>query len=150
MKGYSTNEVGEKSAKSLRKNCNISLKDAVNIAHNLKGMNLDKGEQLLKDVLEKKRPIKYFRYLDSVSHRKGYGPGRYPVRAVKQFVSLIENVKANAEFKGLDTDSLKISLITANKGPMLKRYMPKAYGRAGANNRDMVILSVIVEEVAQE
>ncbi len=150
MNGYSTNEIGEKSAKSLRKNCNISLKDAVNIAHNLRGMDLSKGEQLLKDVLERKRPIRYFRYLDSVSHRKGYGPGRYPDRAVKQFISLFENVKANAEFKGLDTDLLRISLITANKGPMLKRYTPKAYGRAGANNRDMVILSVVVDEVSEE
>ncbi len=150
MKGYSLKETGEKTAKSLRRNCNISLKDAVNIAHNLKGMELEKAENLLNDVMEKKRPIRYFRYLDSVSHKKGSGPGRYPIRAVKQFLTLIENVKANAEFKGLDTDSLKISLITANKGGMLKRYMPKAYGRAGANNRDMVHLAVVVEEVAQE
>jgi large subunit ribosomal protein L22 len=149
MKGYSLNEIPEKSARSIRKNCNISFKDAVNIAHNLKGMDLSKAEALLDDVMNKKRPIKYFRYLDSVSHRKGYGPGRYPVRAVKQFKTLIDNVKANAEFKGLDTDSLRISMITANKGPMLKRFTPKAYGRAGANNRDMVHLSIVVEEVEE-
>ena len=149
MKGYSSNEIPEKSARSIRKNCNISLKDAVNIAHNLKGMNLSKAEALLEDVINKQRPIKYLRYLDSVSHRKGYGPGRYPVRAVKQFQNLIGNVKANAEFKGLDADSLKITLITANKGPMLKRFTPKAYGRAGASNRDMVHLSIIVEEVEE-
>ncbi|MHB1439557.1 MAG: 50S ribosomal protein L22 [Cuniculiplasma sp.] len=147
MKGYSIIEMSEKSARSIRKNCNISLKDAVNIAHNIKGMDLAKAEDLLEAVMKKERPIKYFRYLDSVSHRKGYGPGRYPVRAVKQFQSLIGNVKANAEFKGLDTDSLKIVMVTADKGPMLKRFTPKAYGRAGANNRDMVHLSIVVEEV---
>ncbi len=149
MKGYSLNEIPEKSARSIRKNCNISFKDAVNIAHNLKGMDLSKAEALLDDVMNKQRPIKYFRYLDSVSHRKGYGPGRYPVRAVKQFKTLIDNVKANAEFKGMDTDSLRINMITANKGPMLKRFTPKAYGRAGANNRDMVHLSIVVEEVEE-
>jgi large subunit ribosomal protein L22 len=149
MKGYSIEQLPEKAAKSLRKDCNISFKDAVNIAHNLKDMDLLKAEDLLNLVVKKEVPIKYFRYLDSVSHRKGVGPGRYPIRAVKQFLDLLENVKANAEFKGLDTDSLRIRLITANKGKMLKRFTPKAYGRAGANNRDLVHLTIVVEEVEQ-
>lgn len=150
MKGYSTTEFPEKHARALSKDVNISFKDSVNIAHNLRGLKLKNAKALLEGVLEKKVPIRYFRYLDSVSHRKGAGPGRYPVKACKSFLQLLENVESNAEFKGLNTDSLRILHITADKGTMLKRYTPKAYGRAGANNRDMVNLAVVVKEVEEE
>ncbi len=149
MKGYSIEEIPEKSARAMKKGCNISPKDAVNIAHNIRGMNLTKAMDFLNRVIKKEEPVRYFRYLDSVSHRKGAGPGRYPVKACEHFIQLLENVEANAEFKGLDTDNLKIIYVSADKGMILKRYMPKAYGRAGANNRDLVNLSVVVEEVEQ-
>ncbi|MCL5987326.1 MAG: 50S ribosomal protein L22 [Candidatus Thermoplasmatota archaeon] len=150
MKGYSIEEIPEKTAIALKKNCNISVKDSVNVAHNIRGMMLSDAVDFLNLVLKKEKPVKYFRYLDSVSHRKGAGPGRYPVKACKSFLQLLENVESNAEFKGLNTDSLRILHITADKGTMLKRYTPKAYGRAGANNRDMVNLAVVVKEVEEE
>ncbi|EQD36114.1 50S ribosomal protein L22P, partial [mine drainage metagenome] len=101
MKGYSIEEIPEKSAIALKKNCNISVKDSVNVAHNLRGLLLSDAVDFLNLVLKKERPIKYFRYLDSVSHRRGAGPGRYPVKACKSFLQLLENVESNAEFKGL-------------------------------------------------
>lgn len=146
MKYYSMKEIPDKTAKALKKDCNISFKDAVNIARYIRGMKLQKAKEVLNEVIDKKRPVPYFRYLDSVSHRKSMGPGRYPVKATLHFLQLLEAVDANAEFKGLDTDNLKIISINANKGAMLKRYSPKAYGRAGANNRDLVHLTVIVQE----
>ncbi len=149
MKGYSTTEFPEKHARALSKDVNISFKDSVNIAHNLRGLKLKNAKALLEGVLEKKVPIRYFRYLDSVSHKRGAGPGRYPVKAASEFLKALSNAEANAEFKGMDTDSLKVVHIAAQKGKMLKRFTPKAYGRVGANNRDLVNIEIILEEMEQ-
>ena len=47
-------------------------------------------------------------------------------------LKLLKSAKANAEhnFK-LDASKLVVSEITANDGPTIKRFMPRAFGRAG-------------------
>ncbi|AAT43230.1 50S ribosomal protein L22 [Picrophilus oshimae] len=149
MKGYSIKEFPERSARARIREIDISLKDAVNVAHFLKGMDLDSAKNVLDNVIEKKVPVPYFRYMDSVSHRKGIGPGRYPVKAARAFKKLLEDVSANAEFKGL-SDSLEIVHIAVSKGRMIKKYTPKAYGRAGAFFKDLVNLEVVVRESGEE
>lgn len=149
MKGYSIVEFPEQSARARIVESNISLKDSINIAHFLRGKTLDGAKRIIDDGIAKKAPIKYFRYLDSVSHRRATGPGRYPVRALKAFQKLVEGAEANAEFKNLNTEKLVISHIAASKGKMLKRYAPKAYGRAGSKNRDMVNIEIVVEEKSE-
>jgi large subunit ribosomal protein L22 len=149
MKGYSIDKIPEKHARAQVKETDISLKDAVNVAHFIRDMNLEAAKNALDLVLEKKMAVPYFRYLDSVSHRKAVGPGRYPVKAVKAFKKLLDDVSANAEFKGL-TDDLKIYHISASKGRMIKKFLPKAYGRAGAFFKDLINLEVVVIENEKE
>ncbi len=149
MKGYSITEFPEKSAIARVKETDISLKDAVNIAHFLKGKSLERVKDIIDGVIEKKTPVPYFRYLDSVSHRRGTGPGRYPVKAAKAFKELIDNAEANAEFKSLNMDALVVKHIAASKGRMIKKYTPKAYGRAGANFKDLINLEIVLEEVEE-
>lgn len=149
MKGYSIVEFPEQSARARIVEANISLKDSVNIAHYLRGRSLENAKKIIEGGIAKETPIKYFRYLDSVSHRRASGPGRYPVRALKAFQRLVESVEANAEFKNLNTEKLVISHISANKGRMLKRYAPKAYGRAGGLDRDMINIEIVVEEKSE-
>lgn len=146
MKGYSIAQIPDRTAIARAKEVDISLKDAVNIAHHIRGMSLERAKDTLEKVIVKKVPVPYFRYLDSVSHRKGMGPGRYPIRAAKAFLELLNNVEANAEFKSLDTDSLVVMHISASKGRVIKKYTPKAYGRAGAFFRDLINLDIVVEE----
>jgi len=43
---------------------------------------------------------------------------------------LLESVAANAEGKKLDIDTLTIAEIRVDKGPIRKRFMPRAQGRA--------------------
>lgn len=149
MKGYSITEIPEKSAIARVRETDISLKDAVNIAHFLRGKSLEHVKNILDGVVEKKTPVPYFRYLDSVSHRKGTGPGRYPVKAARAFLELINNAEANAEFKSLNMDTLVVKHIAASKGRMIKKYTPKAYGRAGANFKDLINLEIVLEEVEE-
>ena len=54
---------------------------------------------------------------------------------------------ANAENNDfLNRDDLKIVRITADQGPVLKRYQPRARGRAGAKNRPSCHLTIEVTE----
>lgn len=149
MKGYNIDKLPEKYAKAMVKETDISMKDAVNIAHFLKGMNVESAKNLIDSVMEKKIPVPYFRYLDSVSHRRAIGPGRFPIKAAKEFKKLLDDVSANAEFKGL-SDDLKIFHISASKGRVIKKFTPKAYGRAGAFFKDLINLEVIVTENEKE
>ncbi len=141
---------GDKYARALGKNLPLSLKDSVNLCRALKGMKLDDAKDFLEDVIKKKRAVPYFRYLDSVSHRRGIGPGRYPVKEAKHILKVLENAEANAEDKDLDTDNLYIMHIAANKGEVYKRYVPRAMGRSVEIRRERVHIEVILEERVPE
>ncbi len=143
---YSIKVEGEKYAKAYGKNMPLSLKDSVNLCRALKGMRLDAAKEYLEDVVRKKRAVPYFRYLDSVSHKKGIGPGRYPVKEAKYILKVLENAEANAENKELDTDSLYIMHIAAHKGEIYKRYRPRAMGRSTEIRKEHVHIEVILEE----
>jgi large subunit ribosomal protein L22 len=146
MKGYSIQEMPEKSAIARAVEVDISLKDAVNVAHYIRGMGANEAVKTMDEVIEKKKPVPYFRYLDSVSHRKGIGPGRFPVRAAKAFKATLENAISNAEFKNLDVENLRVVHVEATKGRMLKKYRPKAHGTAGLFVKDLVNISMVVTE----
>ncbi len=147
---YSIKVDGEKYAKSFGRNLPISLKDSVNLCRALKGMKLDDAKGYLEDIIKKKRAVPYFRYLDSISHRRGIGPGKYPVKEAKYILKVLENAEANAENKDLDTDNLYIMHIAAHKGQIYKRYMPRAFGRSTEIRRDRVHIEVILEEREEE
>ncbi len=143
---YSIKVDGEKYVKAFGRNLPLSLKDSVNICRTLKGMRLEDAKDYLEDVIKKKRAVPYFRYLDSISHRKGMGPGRYPVKEAKYILKVLENAEANAEDKELDMDNLFIMHIAAHKGEVYKRYTPRAMGRSTEIRRDRVHIEVILEE----
>lgn len=63
---------------------------------------------------------------------------------------LIESAMANAEhnFK-LDRKDLYIKTIVANEGPKLKRYRPRAFGRAAEILKRMTHVTVVLEDRAK-
>ncbi|HDM89161.1 MAG TPA: 50S ribosomal protein L22, partial [Candidatus Bathyarchaeota archaeon] len=56
--------------------------------------------------------------------------GGYPVKAAKKILAILESAEANANFKGLDTENLRIIHASAYPGTKLKRYIPRAFGRS--------------------
>ena len=142
-----------KIAKAIRYDIPVSIKYMREIAATLKGMKIDNAIKLLEDVIGLKQPIPFKKYHGKLSHKKGLADkykwpiGRYPVKGAKYTLEVLKNVKANAENKGLDTSKLIIVHIAAHKGITLKRYMPRAFGRATAKHRRMSNLEVIVKEV---
>ncbi|MEB3859887.1 MAG: 50S ribosomal protein L22 [Desulfurococcales archaeon] len=123
------------------------------VAAAIRGMKLKEAKSLLERVAELREPIPFRRYHGKQAHRRGladkwgWPAGRYPVKAAKYMLKLLNNVENNAEVKGLDIDRLKIVHVAAHKGITLKRWMPRAFGRASPKNKVHSHVEVVVEEV---
>lgn len=60
---------------------------------------------------------------------------------------LIESAIANAEYKKtMDVDSLFVKTITVDQGPVLKRFRPRAQGRAFGVRKKTSHINVVLEE----
>ena len=96
-------------------NLPVSTKQCVELSTNLRYRTTAYAKKFLQDVLVQKRAVVFRRFTQDLGHKPGVGPGRYPQKAAREFLKLINSVEANAQFKGLDTANLKIVKILANK-----------------------------------
>lgn len=154
---YSMEGVDElRSAKAMMWDVPISRKEAYEVFKVIRGMKLKDAKELLNDVIHFKTPIPYSRYKLSIAHKaelpvrfsKWKTPvGRYPIKACRYILKLLNNVENNASNKGLNIDKLVIIHIAAHRGPYLKRWMPRAFGRATPKFRSLTHIEVIVSEV---
>ena len=70
-------------------------------------------------------------------------------RASKVIRKLLESAMANAEFnEGLDIDSLKVSTIMVDEGPVLKRMKARAKGRGCRINKQTCHITLKVQEIS--
>ncbi len=145
-----------RSARAMMWDAPISRKEAYEIFKILRGMKLVEAKKLLNDVINYKYPIPYTRYKLSIAHKKGLPKlfpkwkspiGRYPIKACKYILRLLENVENNASHKGLSIDNLVITHAAAHRGPYLKRWMPRAFGRATPKYRSLTHMEIVVSEV---
>ena len=140
----------EKVAKASLRESSISYKHAVEIARELRGMLVDEAKKYLEDVMAMKRAIPFKRYNKKVPHRRGlykWHSGRYPVKAAKYFLKLLDNLENNAEYKGLDTSRLRIIHCIALKGRKREKYIQRAYGRSSPYFNYLTHVEVIAREV---
>jgi len=91
-----------------------------------RGMFLHEAIDYLKAVIDKKAAVPFKRFKGNVAHRKDHyiwkwAPGRYPYKAAKYILKVLENALNNARFKGLDDRRLKILLLAAHKSRVLRR-----------------------------
>ncbi|MEM1873601.1 MAG: 50S ribosomal protein L22 [Acidilobaceae archaeon] len=118
----------------------------------LKGMRLADAKKYLERVVELEEPVPFRRSYRKQAHRRGLADkwgwpiGRYPVKAARYLLKLLENVENNAEVKGLDLEKLRIIHIASHKGMTLKRWMPRAFGRATPKFRVTSHVEVVVSE----
>ena len=135
-----TENVGTAHVASARStNLPISTKHSVEISYHLRYKTTSSAKEFLESVVEMKQAVPFRRYARDVGHRRGMSAGRYPVKAVKEFISLIKSVESNAQEKGLNTSSLKISKLIANKASS-----PMTGGRRrGASKRTHLQIEVI-------
>ena len=135
-------------AKAMGTDINISPKHAIVICDKLAGMKLNDAISMLEAVIALEKSIPFKRFNKGIGHRAGseeFKIGKYPKKSAYEFLKILRNLTANAEFKGLDTENLKIIHAAAHKGRSMKKIAPK--GRWKRWVTQFVNIQIIAEEV---
>ncbi len=72
-----------------------------------------------------------------------------PQRAAKPLLKLLRSCVANAKQANMDVTRLVIAKITVDRGPMLKRILPRAMGRGTPIHKHMSHIVIVLEESAK-
>jgi large subunit ribosomal protein L22 len=149
---YSLKVKGDNIAKAKANELNMSPKHSIEIAGFIRHKRVNEAITYLNDVVALKKAIPFRRFNRNVAHKRGlpgnWDAGRYPVKASREYIRLLESVKKNAEYIGLDPENLEIIHATANRGRAQKAFFPRAMGRATPKVRESVNLEIVVREVA--
>jgi len=147
---YSTNLSGESVARGKINEISVSPKHSIEIANFIRNKPVNLAISELQEVVAKKRALPFRKFNRNIPHRRGlvgWDAGRYPEKATLAIIKLLESVKKNAEYSGLDTEKLKIVHISANRGRAQKSFFPRAMGRATPKLRESVNIEVVVQEM---
>ncbi|MFH0861651.1 MAG: 50S ribosomal protein L22 [Candidatus Altiarchaeota archaeon] len=117
----------EKAVKAMGRDMNVSFKDMIMIAENIRGKTIPKAITILEGAIALKSPIAYRRFNKGIGHRQGnqFKCGKYPKKASQYALKLVQNLQANAEFKGYDAEKVKIIHSQALLGICRPRRKPK-------------------------
>lgn len=146
-KGYSMAFDPEKTARARGVDLPISRKKSMELCRELRGMELQEAKDYLEEVMAMTRAVPIKRYTTGAGHKKGMGPGKYPVKVAKYILKVLENAESNAEYIGLDTDTLYIKSIAAHPGRVYKGYMPRAHGRWTPWDEKTTNIEIILESM---
>ncbi|GAB6056068.1 50S ribosomal protein L22 [Methanobacterium alkalithermotolerans] len=138
-----------KTAKAIGRALKISPKHAVEICRELRGMKLERAKVYLEEVIQMQKAVPFKRHNKKVGHRKGlkgWPTGRYPVKAAGHILKVLENAEANAEYKGLDSENLKIMHISSHRGFVIRGWTPRAFGRASPFNTPTTHVQIVLGE----
>ena len=142
---YDTDRLAKGAGRDLR----IKPKHAREVCAAIKGMKLALAKQYLMEVIKKKKPVPFKRHKKKVAHRHGFEKafaGRYPVKAAAKILHVVEGAEANAENKGLDIERLRIFHAAAYPGIKIKRFTPRAHGRASPKNEVTTHIEIVLTE----
>ena len=149
--GYSITDMDlEKTVKASGRELRVSHKHAREVCKTIKGMKLDQAKEYLRQVILKKKPVPFRRFNKKVGHRHGLEnafAGRYPVKAAQHILKVLEGAEANAEYKGLDMERLRIIHASAYPGMKIKRYIPRAFGRSSPRFNTLSHVELVLEEM---
>ena len=128
----------------------ISQKTSREICTSIKGKMIPQAREYLEDVMDKKQPVPFRRYKKKIGHRSGltgFHVGRYPVKAAEKILEVIDNLENNGDFKGMDTERMKIIHASAIRGRQVKMYKPRAMGRSSASHNTLMHIELAATEV---
>src|SRR3989344_2522625 len=98
-------------------NIPVSTKHCIELCRTLRYKNISYAKKYLEEVAQLKRAVEFKRFVRNTAHKRGMSSGRYPQKAAHEILKLLKSVEANAHFKGLNTGSLKITKLMANRAP---------------------------------
>jgi len=149
-------EVPEKTSKSCGSHLRVHFKHMREIAHHVKGMEVNKALRTLDDVLAFKAVIPFVKFTGGIGAKaqakQAKAPGnrgRWPVKATAVYRDLVKNAVANAEKKGLDPDTLMIEHTQINRAPPGRRRTYRAHGRIGKYASQPAHAQIILKEKSE-
>jgi large subunit ribosomal protein L22 len=140
----------EKTARAQVYELHVSPKHSREICRAIRGMKVEKAKTYLENVINGKESVPFRRYNRDVGHRsgqKGWPAGRYPQKATRGILKLLNEVESNAEDNGLDSEYLQIVHAATKQGRTIKGTIPRAMGRATAKNTQTVTIELVVQEM---
>jgi len=69
-----------------------------------------------------------------------------PKTAARIIIKLLKSAIANATQKKIDVDRLYVKAITVDQGPTMKRFMPRALGRATTIRKRTSHITIVLDE----
>lgn len=141
-------DTSEAAGKAKGKEIKMSLKHAVEISREIKGLKLQKAKEYLNKVIEGEEPVPFKRHNRDVGHRselKGWDAGRYPEKASKRILEVLKSAESNAKDEG-SIGELKLDHIAAHKVGEVEGRKPRAFGRATPWNSTLVDIEVVLSE----
>jgi len=149
---YSIDVDPDTTAKAMLRERHMSHKHSKAIAREIKGKTTAEAVEYLEAVIEGDRSVPFKSHNSGVGHRSdidGWDAGRYPEKASKAFLDLLENVVGNADHQGFDGESMEIIHIAAHKVGESPGRKPRAFGRASEWNTPQVDVEIVIEEVSE-
>ncbi|MBI2135078.1 50S ribosomal protein L22 [Candidatus Woesearchaeota archaeon] len=126
-------------ARAVGKSLPISFKQSIEICNFIRNREVSYAKNVLNKVIEKKKAIPFRIFNDNMGHKRGIAAGRYPGKASKEILDLINLVEANAQFKGMNSSNLVIAHINANKAATVLHYGRKRSRKAKRTNIEIVV-----------
>ena len=126
-----------------------SPKAAREVCEAIKGKTLPNARSFLEDVASMKIPVAFRRYKLKVGHKsqlQGFPSGRFPQKTAKEILGVLDNLEANAEFKGLDAEKIKIIHAVAHRGRKIRGYTPRAHGRSSPSLNTLTHIELVAGE----
>ncbi len=139
----------DRTAIATGRNLRISPKHAREICRELKGKYLETAQEYLEQVISLKKSIPFRRHKKKIPHRsdlKKWPSGRYPQKAAKEILRVLENAEQNSSFKGLEVSRLRITHMVAQRGRKIKGFTPRAHGRSSPSYQTLTHVEVVVTE----
>lgn len=136
-----------KAVKAMGYEIPMSFKKAMEICRALRGKKVPQAINFLEDVIALKVPVPMKKHKKKVAHKNipGWYAGRYPQKTAREILKVLNNLKANAEYKGLKPEELVIVHAQAKKGRAIKRYVPRAFGRAVPKVKQLTTVEFVAE-----
>lgn len=150
---YSVDADPETTARAMLRERPMSHKHSKEIAREIKGMTATEAIEYLEAVVNEERSVPFRSHNSGVGHRSdidGWDAGRYPNKASKAFLDLIENAVGNADHQGFEGDEMTIMHVAAHKVGESPGRKPRAMGRATAWNTPQVDVELILESEEEE